>query len=51
MREDLSYKEVAEETGSPEENNEPEPEEPVGFDDTLGLQMKNRKNLHLQKKW
>lgn len=30
-------KEVAEETGSPEENNEPEPEEPVGFDDTLGF--------------
>ena len=27
-------KEVAEETGSPEENNEPEP---VGFDDTLGF--------------
>ncbi|MFR4382304.1 MAG: hypothetical protein ACLT3R_08125 [Roseburia sp.] len=30
-------KEVAEETGSAEENNEPEPEEPVGFDDTLGF--------------
>lgn len=30
-------KEVAEETGSLEENNEPEPEEPVGFDDTLGF--------------
>lgn len=30
-------KEVAEETRSPEENNEPEPEEPVGFDDTLGF--------------
>ncbi len=30
-------KEVAEETGSVEENNEPEPEEPVGFDDTLGF--------------
>ena len=30
-------KEVAEETGSTEENNEPEPEEPVGFDDTLGF--------------
>lgn len=30
-------KEVAEETGSPEKNNEPEPEEPVGFDDTLGF--------------
>ena len=30
-------KDVAEETGSPEENNEPEPEEPVGFDDTLGF--------------
>lgn len=30
-------KEVAEETGSPEENNEPEAEEPVGFDDTLGF--------------
>lgn len=30
-------KEVAEETESPEENNEPEPEEPVGFDDTLGF--------------
>lgn len=30
-------KEVAEETGSPEENNEPEPEEPVDFDDTLGF--------------
>ena len=26
-----------EETGSAEENNEPEPEEPVGFDDTLGF--------------
>jgi len=32
-----STKEVAEETGSAEENNEPEPEEPVGFDDTLGF--------------
>lgn len=30
-------KEVAEETRSAEENNEPEPEEPVGFDDTLGF--------------
>lgn len=30
-------KEVAEETGSAVENNEPEPEEPVGFDDTLGF--------------
>lgn len=30
-------KEVAEETGSAEENNEPEPEEPVSFDDTLGF--------------
>ena len=30
-------KEVAEETGSAEENNEPEPEESVGFDDTLGF--------------
>ena len=30
-------KEVAEETGSAEENNEPEPEEPIGFDDTLGF--------------
>lgn len=30
-------KEVAEETGSAEVNNEPEPEEPVGFDDTLGF--------------
>lgn len=30
-------KEVAEETGSAEENIEPEPEEPVGFDDTLGF--------------
>ena len=30
-------KEVEEETGSAEENNEPEPEEPVGFDDTLGF--------------
>ena len=30
-------KEVAEETGSAEENNEPEPEEPVGFGDTLGF--------------
>lgn len=30
-------KEVAEETGSAEENNEPEPEEPVVFDDTLGF--------------
>lgn len=30
-------KDVAEETGSAEENNEPEPEEPVGFDDTLGF--------------
>ena len=30
-------KEVAEETGSAEENNEPEPEEPVGFYDTLGF--------------
>ena len=30
-------KEVAEETGSAEENNEPEPEEPVGFDETLGF--------------
>lgn len=30
-------KEVAEEIGSAEENNEPEPEEPVGFDDTLGF--------------
>ena len=30
-------KEVAEETASAEENNEPEPEEPVGFDDTLGF--------------
>ena len=30
-------KEVVEETGSAEENNEPEPEEPVGFDDTLGF--------------
>ena len=30
-------KEVAEETGSAEDNNEPEPEEPVGFDDTLGF--------------
>ena len=27
-----------EETGSAEENNEPEPEEPVGFDDTLGFE-------------
>ena len=26
-----------EETGSAEENNEPEPEEPVGFEDTLGF--------------
>ena len=26
-----------EQTGSAEENNEPEPEEPVGFDDTLGF--------------
>ena len=32
-----STKEVAEETGSAEENNEPEPEEPVGFDETLGF--------------
>ena len=30
-------KDVAEETGSAEVNNEPEPEEPVGFDDTLGF--------------
>ena len=30
-------KEVAEETGSAEENNEPEPEEAIGFDDTLGF--------------
>lgn len=30
-------KDVAEETGSAEENNEPEPEEPIGFDDTLGF--------------
>ena len=34
---DETTKEVAEETGSAEENNEPEPEEPVGFDDTLGF--------------
>lgn len=30
-------KDVAEETESAEENNEPEPEEPIGFDDTLGF--------------
>lgn len=30
-------KDVAEETGSAEVNNEPEPEEPIGFDDTLGF--------------
>ena len=30
-------KDVAEETGSAEVNNEPEPEEPVGFDDILGF--------------
>ena len=30
-------KEAAEEIGSPGENNGPEPEEPVGFDDTLGF--------------
>ena len=30
-------KDVAEETGSAEVNNEPEPEEAVGFDDTLGF--------------
>lgn len=30
-------KDVAEETGSAEVNNEAEPEEPVGFDDTLGF--------------
>ena len=30
-------KDVAEETGFAEVNNEPEPEEPIGFDDTLGF--------------
>ncbi len=30
-------KDVAEESGSAEVNNEPEPEEPVGFDDILGF--------------
>ena len=30
-------KDVAEETESAEVNNEPEPEEPIGFDDTLGF--------------
>ena len=30
-------KDVTEETGSAEVNNEPEPEEPVGFDDILGF--------------
>ena len=30
-------KDVAEETGSAEVNNEPEPEEAIGFDDTLGF--------------
>ncbi len=30
-------KDVAEETGSAEVNNEPEPEEPIGFNDTLGF--------------
>ena len=44
-------KEVAEETGSAEENNEPEPEEQLVLMIHLDLQMKNRKNLHLQKKW
>lgn len=32
-----TIKDVAEETGSAEVNNESEPEEPVGFDDTLGF--------------
>ena len=30
-------KDIAEETESAEVNNEPEPEEPIGFDDTLGF--------------